>query len=163
MLSQASSTQVHIHAQDSFSSPTAVFVNLVWFVSLMLSLMYAFVATMLQQWTRRYPTYSTELSIQCPCVHPRVLCRQVPYLEACRSTACLLFFFWTHCICILRRYHRLVTYCNIVRFCVLWYVILTLVAAHIRNCPYQNPLSTPLWFCTQVIQLSVFSVVHLLE
>jgi hypothetical protein len=27
-----------------------------------------------------------------------------------------------------------------------------------HDCPYQTPLSTPLWFCTQVIQLTVFSV-----
>jgi len=160
-----------INAQDPFAPPaTAVFVNSVWFVSLVLSLTCALMATMLQQWTRRY----RQLTQRNYPPHVRAHIREyfargadrfhisklVEILPALLLISVLLFF--SGLVVFAFRGNIIVAYITaaIVAFCVLWYIILTLAPLIFHDCPYQTPLSIPLWFCTQAIQLSVFSVAH---
>jgi hypothetical protein len=158
-----------INTQGPFSPPaTAVFVNSVWFVSLVLSLTCALMATMLQQWTRRY----RQLTQRNYPPHVRAHIREyfargadrfhistlVETLPALLLISVLLFF--SGLVVFAFRGNIILAYITvaIVAFCVLWYIILTLAPLIFHDCPYQTPLSTPLWFCAQVIQLSVFSV-----
>jgi hypothetical protein len=164
-----SNTSPSINAQDPFSPPaSAVFVNSVWFVSLVLSLTCAIMATMLQQWTRRY----RQLTQRNYPPHVRAHIREyfargadrfhistlVETLPALLLISVLLFF--SGLVVFAFRGNIITAYITvaIVTFCVLWYIILTLAPIIFHDCPYQTPLSTPFWFCGQVIQLSVFSV-----
>ena len=160
-----------VNAQDPFSPPaSAVFVNSVWSVSLVLSLTCALMATMLQQWTRRY----RQLTQRNYPPHVRAHIREyfargadrfhisklVEALPALLLISVLLFF--SGLVVFAFRGNIIVAYITvaIVAFCVLWYIILTLAPLVFHDCPYRTPLSTPLWFCTQVIQLSVFTIAH---
>ena len=158
-----------INAQNPFRPPaTAVFVNSVWVVSLVLSLTCALMATMLQQWTRRY----RQLTQRNYPPHVRAHIREyfargatrfhisqlVETLPALLLISVLLFF--SGLVVFAFRGNIIVAYITVavVAFCVLWYIILTLAPLIYHDCPYRTPLSTPLWFCAQAIQLSVFSV-----
>ena len=158
-----------VSTQDPFSPPAAaVFVNSVWFVSLVLSLMCALMATMLHQWTRRY----RQLTQRNYPPHVRAHMREyfarganrfhistlVETLPALLLISVLLFF--SGLVVFAFRGNIIVAYVTvaIVAFFVLWYIILTLVPLVYHDCPYRTPFSTPLWFCAQLIQLSVFSV-----
>ena len=125
-------------------------------------------ATMLQQWTRRY----RQLTQRNYPPHVRAHIREyfargadrfhistlVETLPTLLLISVLLFF--SGLVVFAFRGNIIVAYITvaIVTFCVLWYIILTLAPLIFHDCPYQTPLSTPLWFCAQVIQLFVFSV-----
>ena len=127
-------------------------------------------ATMLQQWTRRY----RQLTQRNYPPHVRAHIREyfargadrfhisklVEALPALLLISVLLFF--SGLVVFAFRGNVIVAYITvaIVAFCILWYIVLTLAPLIFHDCPYQTPLSTPLWFCTQVIQLSVFSIAH---
>ena len=87
---------------------------------------------MLQQWTRLYSQFTQRNYPPNVRAYIREYFADRFHISKLVEALPVLFFFWSRCICILQRYHRHIYYpCNIVRFCVLWYVILTLVAAHI--------------------------------
>ena len=125
-------------------------------------------ATMLQQWTRQY----RQLTQRNYPPHVRAHIREyfargadrfhisklVETLPALLLITVLLFF--SGLVVFSFRGNIIVAYVTIaiVAFCVLWYIILTLAPLVFHDCPYRTPLSTPLWWCVQVIQLSVFSV-----
>ncbi|KAI9441155.1 hypothetical protein BJY52DRAFT_1377691, partial [Lactarius psammicola] len=83
---QLSTTNGTIHAASlstQSSSPTGareVFVNSVWFLSLTLSLTCALIATLLQQWTRRY----RQITQQNYPPHVRAHIREYFYQGACK-------------------------------------------------------------------------------
>ena len=159
------------NAQASFKpSASVVFVNSVWFISLVLSLTCALMATLLQQWARRY----LQLTQRNHPPHVRAHIREyfargadrfhistlVEVLPALLLISVLLFF------------SGLIVYAflgnNIVAFitvavlvcCAIWYLRLTLSPLKSHDCPYQTPLSPLFWFCAQVIPFSVFTVAH---
>ncbi|KAF8492557.1 hypothetical protein F5888DRAFT_1575113, partial [Russula emetica] len=147
-----SNASLSINAQDPFSPPaTAVFVNSVWFVSLVLSLTCALMATMLQQWTRRY----RQLTQRNYPPHIRAHIREyfargadrfhisklVETLPALLLISVLLFF--SGLVVFAFGGNIIVAYTTvaIVAFCVLWYIILTLAPLIFHDCPYRTPLS----------------------
>ena len=127
-------------------------------------------ATMLQQWTRRY----RQLTQRNYPPHVRAHIREyfargakrfhisklVEALPALLLISVLLFF--SGLVVFAFRGNIIVAYITVatVAFCVLWYIILTLAPLIFHDCPYRTPFSTPLWFCAQLIQLSIFSVAH---
>jgi uncharacterized protein DUF6535 len=129
-------------------------------------------ATMLQQWTRRYH----QLTQRNYPPHVRAHIREyfargadkfhisevVEALPALLLISVLLFS--SGLVVFAFRGNIIVAYITIavVAFCVLCYIILTLAPLVFYDCPYQTPLSTPLWFCSQVIQFAIFSVAHYL-
>ncbi len=160
-----------VNARNPFSPPaTAVFVNSAWFVSLVLSLTCALMATLLQKWTRRY----RQLTQRNYPPHIRAHIREyfsrgadrfhisklVEALHALLLISVLIFF--SGLVVFAFRGNTILAYITvaIVAFCVICYTLLTLAPLVFHDCPYQTPLSTPLWFCAQLIQLSVFSVAH---
>ncbi|KAI0267568.1 hypothetical protein BGY98DRAFT_900790, partial [Russula aff. rugulosa BPL654] len=130
---------------------TAVFVNSVWVVSLVLSLTCALMATMLQQWTRRY----RQLTQRNYPPHVRAHIREyfargatrfhisqlVETLPALLLISVLLFF--SGLVVFAFRGNIIVAYITVavVAFCVLWYIILTLAPLIYHDCPYRTPLS----------------------
>jgi hypothetical protein len=156
---------------DSFKPPASVvFVNAVWIVSLVLSLTCALMATLLQQWARRY----LQLTQRNHPPHVRAHIREYFALGAARfrvSTfvealpALLLIsvlLFFSGLVVYAFRANNIVASITlvIVASCSLWYLALSLVPLVFHDCPYQTPLSTLFWFFAQVIPLSVFSVAH---
>ena len=156
---------------NSFKPPaSAVFVNAVWIVSLVLSLTCALMATLLQQWARRY----LQLTQRNHPPHVRAHIREYFALGAARfrvSTfvealpALLLIsilLFFSGLVVYAFRANNIVAFITlaVVAFCSLCYLALSLALLVYHDCPYQTPLSTLFWFFAQVIPLSVFSVAH---
>ena len=128
-------------------------------------------ATMLHQWTRRFRQLTQVTQRNYP-PHIRAHIREyfacganrfhistlVETLPALLLISVLPFFFGL--VVFAFRGNITVAYITvaIVAFFVLWYIILTLVPLVYHDCPYRTPFSIPLWFCAQLIQLSVFLV-----
>jgi hypothetical protein len=151
---------------DSFKPPaSAVFVNAVWIVSLVLSLTCALMATLLQQWARRY----LQLTQRNHPPHVRAHIREyfalgadrfrvstfVEALPALLLISILLFF--SGLVVFAFRANNIVAFITlaIVASCCLWYLALSLMPLIFHDCPYQTPLSALFWFCTRMILLSV--------
>ncbi|KAF8486399.1 hypothetical protein DFH94DRAFT_713146 [Russula ochroleuca] len=155
----------------SFKPPaSAVFVNAVWIVSLVLSLTCALMATLLQQWARRY----LQLTQRSHPPHVRAHIREyfalgavkfrvstfVEALPALLLISVLLFF--SGLVVYAFRANNIVAFITlaIVGFCSVCYLALSLAPLICHDCPYQTPLSTLFWFFAQVIPFSVFSIAH---
>ena len=156
---------------NSFSPPaSAVFVNAVWIVSLVLSLTCALMATLLQQWARRY----LQLTQRNHPPHVRAHIREYFALGADRFRISALvealpalllisvLFFFSGLVVYAFRANNIVASITlaITAFCIVWYLALSLAPLAFHDCPYQTPLSTLFWFFAQMIPLSVFSVAH---
>ena len=147
-----------------------MFVNAVWIVSLVLSLTCALMATLLQQWARRY----LQLIQQNHPPHVRAHIREYFALGAARfrvSTfvealpALLLIsvlLFFSGLVVYAFRANNTVAFITlaIVAFCSLCYLALSLAPLIYHDSPYQTPLSTLFWFFAQVVPFSVYSVAH---
>ncbi|KAH9037337.1 hypothetical protein EDB84DRAFT_1577617, partial [Lactarius hengduanensis] len=151
-------------------SASVVFVNSVWFLSLVLSLTCALMATLLQQWARRYFQMIQRHDAPHVRAHIREYFAQgarrfhistlVEVLPSLLLISVLLFFAGL-VVFAFRAYH-IVAYAAlaIVASCFLSYIALTLMSLLYHDCPYQTPLTAPLWFCAQIILLFLFSVAH---
>ena len=127
-------------------------------------------ATLLQQWARRY----LQLTQRSHPPHVRAHIREYFALGAARfrvSTfvealpALLLIsvlLFFSGLVVYAFRANNVVAYITlaIVAFCSLCYLALSLAPLVYHDCPYQTPLSTLFWFFAQVIPFSLFSVAH---
>jgi Family of unknown function (DUF6535) len=127
-------------------------------------------ATLLQQWARRY----LQLTQRNHPPHVRAHIREYFALGAARfrvSTfvealpALLLIsvlLFFSGLVVYAFRANNIVAFFTlaVVAFCSLCYLALSLAPLVYHDCPYQTPLSTLFWFFAQVIPLSVFSVAH---
>ena len=168
--STTNTTSPSINA-DSFHPPaSAVFVNSVWILSLVLSLTCALMAAFFQQWTRRY------LQITRRDYSPHVRAHIIEYfargadkfhisvlfeaLAVLLVISVLLFF--SGLVVFAFRGNDIVAIVSlaIVTFCTLSYIALSLASLIFHDCPYQTPLSTLFWFCAQMVPLFVFSVVY---
>ena len=151
-------------------SASVVFVNSVWFLSLVLSLTCALMATLLQQWARRY----LQIIKRNHAPHVRAHIREyfsrgarkfrifglVELLPSLLLVSVLLFFAGLVVFAFLA--NNTVAYITlaIVGFCFLSYIALTLMPLIFHDCPYYTPLTSVLWFSAQIIGLSFFSVLH---
>ncbi|KAF8268502.1 hypothetical protein EI94DRAFT_1152566 [Lactarius quietus] len=157
--------------QSPFSpSASMVFVNSVWFVSLVLSLTCALMATLLQQWARRY----LQIIQRNHAPHVRAHIREyfslgarkfhifglVEVLPSLLLVSVLLFF--AGLVVFAFPANHTVAYITlvIVGFAFLWYIALTLMPLIYHDCPYYTPLTSVLWFTSQIIGLSFFSVLY---
>ncbi|KAI9434945.1 hypothetical protein H4582DRAFT_726434 [Lactarius indigo] len=156
----------------SFYIPPAsvVFINLVWFLSLVLSLMSALLATFLQQWARRYLHAVRQNHAPHVQAHIREyfsrgahkfyifgLVEALPFLLLVS-----IHLFFAGLVAFAFRANHTVAYFTtaIVGFCVLSYIALTLMPLIFHDCPYYTPLTSVLWYAGQIIPLSYFSVLY---
>ncbi|KAH9954604.1 hypothetical protein BC827DRAFT_1158680 [Russula dissimulans] len=150
-------------ALPPFAVPAAMLhVNILWFLSLCLSVACALSATLVQQWARKYL-----LTTQLPS-SPQRRARVRTYLfqgvlrfrlDTVANTVPLLlhasvFLFSTGLVEFLFQVNNALAYpllaCIVV--CVIVYVVLTLLPLFYRDCPYLTPMSGPLWRFLQAFQ-----------
>jgi hypothetical protein len=157
--------------RSTFVPPASVvFVNSVWFISLVLSLMCALLAILLQQWARRY--LNTVRRNHPPHVRAHIreyfargaskfhifgLVEALPFLLLVS-----MHLFFAGLVAFAFRASHTVAYFTlaIVAFCVLSYVALTLLPLIFHDCPYYTPLTSVIWFSSHLIPLSFFSVLY---
>jgi hypothetical protein len=158
-----------LSTQSSFSPSTSVvFVNTVWFLSLVLSLTCALMATLLQQWARRY----LQIVRRNHQAHIRAHIREYFYqgarkfglfglvelLPSLLIISVLLFFAGLVVFAFLGNHTVAKFTLAIVGFCFLLYIIFTLMPLVFHDCPYCTPLTTVLWFASQKIGLAFYWV-----
>ncbi|KAH9026492.1 hypothetical protein EDB85DRAFT_1893361 [Lactarius pseudohatsudake] len=158
--------------QTSFTpAASVVFINSVWFLSLVLSLTCALMATLLQQWARRY----LQMVQRNHAPHVRAHIREyfargarrfgiswlVDVLPFLLLISILLFF--AGLVVFAFRANHVVAYftLSIVAFCLLSYLTLTLTPLFSHDCPYHTPLTSLLWFCAHKALVFLFSTTHL--
>ena len=157
--------------RNSYVPPASVvFVNSAWFVSLVLSLMCALLATLVQQWARRY--LNTVRRNNAPHVRAHIreyfargasrfhifgLVEALPFLLLIS-----VHLFFAGLVAFAFRASHTVAYFTlaIVGFCVLSYLSLTLMPLIFHDCPYYTPLTSALWYTSQLIPYSFFSVLY---
>jgi hypothetical protein len=155
--------------QTPFSpSASVVFINSVWFLSLVLSLTCALMATLLQQWARRYLQIVQQSHP--PHIHAHI--REYFYQGARRFglfglaellpslliVSVLLFFAGLVVFAFLANHTVAKFTLAIVGFCFLSYITFTLMPLVFHDCPYWTPLTSVLWFTSRIIGLAFYWV-----
>ena len=147
-----------------------VFVNTVWFVSLVLSLICALLATLLQQWARRYLQVVEQNNQPHIRAHIReyfsrgvskfVVIGIIDLLPSLFSLSVLLFFAGLVVFAFLS--NKTVAYFTLatVGSFSFSYFSLTVMPFLFHECPYYTPLTSMLWSSSQMIELSFWSVLH---
>ena len=161
------STPSAMATPPAFSPPRyAVWVNSLWFLSLVISLSCAMLATLLQQWSRRYLTITQPARCE---PHKRARARaffaigvdkfHVSWVvEALPALVHLsLFIFFAGLLIYLFNIHH-----TVFKVVVCWVALLTTVYGFItfmpifwHDSPYYSPLSTTLWFLLGIIPYAV--------
>ncbi|KAH9169192.1 hypothetical protein EDB89DRAFT_2231477 [Lactarius sanguifluus] len=138
--------------QSPFVPPTSViFINSVWFLSLVLSLTCAMMATLLRHWARRYLQIVQRKCAPLP--HARIheyfsqgaskfgISWFVDVLHALLILSVFLFFAGLVVFAFLGNHN--VAYCTltIVGLCAFLYIVLSLLPLMFHDCPYHTPLT----------------------
>jgi hypothetical protein len=157
--------------QASFSpSASVVFVNSVWFLSLVLSLTCALMATLLQQWARRYLQIVQRNHAPHVCAHIREYFsrgarkfRIFGLVELLPSLLLVSVFpFFAGLVVFAFLANNIVAYITLalVGFCFLAYILLTVTPLLSPDSPYYTPLTSILLFSAQRIVLFFSSVLY---
>ncbi|KAI9439590.1 hypothetical protein H4582DRAFT_2056328 [Lactarius indigo] len=157
--------------RSSFVPPrSVVFINSVWFLSLVLSLICALLATLLQQWAHKYLHAVRQNHAPHVRAHIREyfsrgagkfgISRLVEALPFLLLVSVHLFF--AGLVAFAFRANHTVAYITvaIVGFCSLSYIAFTLMPLIFHDCPYYTPFTSFLWYSAQIIPLSFFSVLY---
>jgi hypothetical protein len=158
-----------LSTQSPFSpSASVVFVNSVWFLSLVLSLTCALMATLLQQWARRYLQIVRQNHPPHIQAHIREYFYQgarnfrifglVELLPFLLIVSVLLFFAGLVVFAFLGNHTVAKFTLAIVGFCFLSYIIFTMMPLVFHDCPYWTPLTSVLWFTSRIIGLGFYWV-----
>jgi len=154
---------------STFSPPTsAVWVNSLWFLSLVISLTCALLATLLQQWARRYMKFTQTRHSP----HKRARIRaffaegvdklHLPWaVEALPSLLHLsLFLFFAGLAVFLFNINHTVFKVTIswVGFCTGMYMWITLMPMFRHDSPYYAPLSSSAWYLYTGIRFTLFRI-----
>ncbi|KAH9060467.1 hypothetical protein EDB87DRAFT_1808995 [Lactarius vividus] len=163
-----------VQSNPPFEVPASIVrVNVLWFLSLILSLSCALLATLMQQWARRYLHYTQHRAA------PRKWARIRAYMfegaekfhlsQAAETIPLLLhtsvFLFFAGLIDFLLPINNTVALSAlgcVVAFAFI-YAILTLLPILHLNCPYHTPLSGTTYISLQLSALSLFSIAKAIE
>jgi hypothetical protein len=151
-------TSLSNNPAQSFTAPTsAVWVNGLWFLSLVISLTCALMATLLQQWARRYlevayPQYSPRRRARIHAFYSKgVEDLHVPWtVEALPTLLHIsLFLFFAGLAVFLFNVHLTIfaVVTTWIGICVIVYACITFLPIVLRNSPYSGPLSAFFSFC----------------
>ena len=172
--------QATIHPNESSSLPTspppfippnyAVWVNVLWFLSLVISITCALLATLLQQWARRYlkvtqPRYSPHKRARIRAffaegVHKFLLPWAVEALPTMLHLSLFLFFaglavfLWNVNLTIFKLVLSWIGLCTALYGCI------TFIPIFCHDSPYHTPLSLPVWHFTQGIRYLTFRTLN---
>ncbi|KAH8983808.1 hypothetical protein EDB86DRAFT_2833803 [Lactarius hatsudake] len=160
-----------ISSRSSFVPPRSiVFINSVWFLSLVLSLICALLATLFQQWAHKY--LHTIRRNHAPHVRAHIReyfargARKFGIFGLVEALPFLLFvsvhLFFAGLVAFAFHANHTVAYVTvaIVGFCSLSFIAITLMPLIFHDCPYYTPLTPILWYSAQIIPLSFFSVLY---
>lgn len=171
------SAGVPIVVQNSpppFKAPASIVrVNVMWFLSLILSLSCALLATLMQQWARRYLEYAQHRGA------PRRRARIRAYMfegvekfhlsQAVEAIPLLIhtsvFLFFAGLIDFLLPINEVVAFSAlgcVVVFALIYAIFTLLPSLHI-NCPYRTPLSGITYISLQLSALNLFSIAIAIE
>jgi Family of unknown function (DUF6535) len=159
----------------NWKPPTsAVWVNVLWFLSLVISLFCALLATLQQRWARRY-LWNTQPHLA---IHKRALIRSF-FAEgvtrfhlaiAVEAIPALLhlsvFLFLAGLVISLFNIHHTVAYVILVSSvaCVVVYAAITVMPAIFHNSPYTSPFSAAVWYASRKTALALLKAVdHIAE
>jgi hypothetical protein len=151
----------------SFTPPTAaVWVNSLWFLSLVVSLTCALLATLLQQWARRY------LRLTNPRCSPHKRARirsfyaegveklHLPWtVEALPTLLHISLFLFFAGLCVFLYGIHMTVFSVVIAWvglCVVTYAYVTALPMLHKNSPYHAPLSTFIWFCLTGVRCAGF-------
>ncbi|KAI9439577.1 hypothetical protein H4582DRAFT_2074935 [Lactarius indigo] len=153
-----------LFTQSAFTpSGSVVFVNSVWFLSLVLSLACALIAALLQQWARRYPqmvqgNYAPHIR-----VHIREYFSQgtlmfdisgfIEALPFLLTISVFLFFAGLVVFAFLANHIVAWTILTIVAICWIFYISVTMMPFLFHACPYYTPFTLLIWKTSQLILL----------
>jgi hypothetical protein len=151
----------------SFTPPTsAVWVNLLWFLSLVISLTCALLATLLQQWTRRYlrltqPRFSPHKRARIRAFFAEGVERlHLPWAVEALPTLLhisLFLFFAGLCVFLFGIHQTIFSVVAAwVGLCVVVYAYVTALPILHKDSPYHAPLSTFIWFCVSGVRYALF-------
>ncbi|KAH9058077.1 hypothetical protein EDB87DRAFT_1685723 [Lactarius vividus] len=152
-------TQLALPSSDPFTpKPYAVHVNTMWFLSLCISLSCALAATLVQQWARRYLRLSQEqTAAQRQLFHTRWVVENISLLMHAA-----IFLFFAGLVEFLYAINHEVAYVVLVAVSIFatTYIVLTSLPVIFRQCPFQTPLSSIIWYLGHflvIVFLSLFS------
>ena len=169
------SSGVPVVVQDTTFKPPAsiVVVNVLWFLSLTLSMSCALLATLMQQWARRYMSYARYRGT--PRKQARVRAYMSEGVEKFKISRALeamhillhasVFLFFAGLIQFLLPINKVVAFSTLgcVAVFAFIYAILTLLPHWRLNCPYRTPLSWLTYTLSQLSAYSLFSVARAVE
>ena len=157
--------------QTSFSPPTSViFINSVWYLSLVLSLTCALMATLLQQWARNY--FQKIERKYAPIHHARIheyfsmgahKSGMFGFAEVLPLLLHLsVFLFFAGLVVFTFRGNHVVAYVTVavVGFSTLSYIFVTLLPFFSLHCPYHTPSTYAIWFSAQTAIRAFFSALY---
>ena len=157
--------------QSSFVPPSSVvFINSVWFLSLVLTLTCALIATLMQQWARRYlqmvqRTHAPHVSAQIREYFVQGtkkfgIYALVDVLPTLLLSSVMLFF--AGLVVFVFRANHVVAFFTLafVAFCTLSYITLTVLPLFFPDCPYHTPVTSLFWYGAQIILLLFSYAAH---
>ena len=158
------SNGVHLTPQslDSFKPPRfAIHVNILWFLSLVITLACGLGATLVQQWVRRYLRLTQQTDTPAHRVrvrtflfagieefHVRLIVENISLL-----LHAAIFLFFAGLVEFLLNINHEVAHVVVAVICVFAaiYVILTFLPVLFQQCPFQTPLTSVFWYIGHVI------------
>ncbi|KAH9054995.1 hypothetical protein EDB87DRAFT_1795480 [Lactarius vividus] len=160
-----------ILSRSSFVPPRSiVFINSVWFLSLVLSLICALLATFFQQWAHKY--LHTIRRNHAPHVRAHIReyfargARKFGIFGLVEALPFLLLvsvhLFFAGLVAFAFHANHTVAYFTvaIVGFCTLSFIAITLMPLIFHDCPYYTPFTPVLWYSAQIIPHTLFSVLY---
>ena len=153
----SSGTELALPTSDAFTPKrSSIHVNILWFLSLCISLSCALAATLVQQWATRYLRVSQEQKVALHRVRVRTYLFEGKLNFHTRHIAenisllmhAAIFLFFAGLIEFLYTINHEVAYFVIVAVSIFAfiYIVLTGLPVIFRQCPYQTPLSSILWY-----------------
>ncbi|KAH8991237.1 hypothetical protein EDB92DRAFT_685347 [Lactarius akahatsu] len=157
--------------QGSFTpSASVVFVNSLWFLSLVLSLISALLASFLQQWARRYLMLVQRNREPHVRAHVQeyfskgtrkfrvfAVVEALPFLL---FVSLLLFFAGLVVFASLANDSVAIITFGIIGICFFYYLGFTQMSLRYPDCPYYTPFTSLMWYSAQMIQLFYVSVLY---
>ena len=162
-------TQYDLPTSDAFKPKTsAVHVNIMWFLSLCISLSCALAATLVQQWARRYLRLSQKQRAAQRRVRIRTYLLEGIHLFHTRWIVenisllmhAAIFLFFVGLVEFLYAINHEVAYVVLVAVSIFasTYIVLTSLPVIFRQCPFQTPLSSILWYLGHFLVIACLSL-----
>ena len=173
-LADASVPAIHATSSDPFSpSVAAIRINVIWLLSLVLSMASAINATLFQQWSRRY----LELTRHRVAPHKRARTRSYMFdgiasFKMSRAVKAMpislhssIFLFFVGLVGFLFLFNHTVAFCilGFVSVFSFAYAALTVLPNPYLNCPYSTPVSELSWRFSQLLLLLFLRLIHASE